>query len=261
MAIVWDGTTNDRASTSDINGLTIDTTCAVSACGWCTGNTATRSPFGISNGSNLQFELLRRSATNDLNAFGYSAGPFFSNLALPASSSEWWFWAFSMSGSAIGNATLYVWTQGGGWTSSTNGTALQAVPSPSVITWGNGPIVWSSEMWVGSTLAYKVWNATLTAEEVYRERLSLMPKRLTGLSHFLPMLGMDATDTLRDLCQNSWSLTGTVTYSDALPPNVGYGAPILVFNQPVLSIAPTLSLPGVQDITATSARPKVTLTW
>jgi len=46
---------------------------------------------------------------------------------------------------------------------------------------------------------------------------------------------------------NTWSLTGTITYDSDIPSGVSYGA--------------ILSLPGVQDITANSATPKVTLTW
>ena len=39
------------------------------------------------------------------------------------------------------------------------------------------------------------------------------------------------------------------------------GASIIVPQYVAASTAPVLSLPGVQDITATSARPKVTLTY
>lgn len=247
MALIWDGTANDRASTSDINGLAVDTSCALSACGWCTGNTATRSPFGISNGSNLQFELLRRSATNDLNAFGYGAGPFFTNLALPSSSSEWWFWALSISGTASGNAHLYVWTSSGGWTSSASSAALQAVSSPSVITWGNGPVQVGSEMWVGKALGLKIWNAVLSESELQAERLLLLPKRQADLTHAVPGVGSDSSEALRDLVGNTWSLTGTITYDSDVPSGVSYGA--------------MLSLPGVQDITSSGATPKVTLTF
>lgn len=247
MALIWDGTANDRASTSDINGLTVDTSCALSACGWCTGNTAVRAPFGISNGSSLQFELLRRSATNDLNAFGYSAGPFFTNLALPSSSSEWWFWALSISGTASGNAHLYVWTSSGGWTSSASSAALQAVSSPSVITWGNGPVQVGAEMWVGKTLGLKVWNAVLSESELQAERLTLLPKRQSGLTHAVPGVGDSSSAALRDIAGNTWSLTGTITYDADLPAGVSYGA--------------ILSLPGVQSITASGATPKVTLAF
>lgn len=247
MALIWDGTANDRASTSTTGGLTVDTSCALSACGWCTGNTAVRSPFGISNGSSAQFELLRRSATNNLNAFGYGAGPFFTNLALPSSASEWWFWAVSISGSAAGNATLYLWTSGGGWVSSASGSTLQAVTSPTVVVWGNGPVGYSAEMWVGKTLGLKAWNAVLSEAELQAERLTLLPKRQSNLTHAVPGIGANSTDALRDIVGNTWSLTGTITYDSDIPAGVTYGA--------------ILSLPGVQSITATGATPKVTLTY
>lgn len=260
MALAWDGTTNDRASTTALGGITIDTSCAFSACGWCTGNTSVRSPFGISQSTNLQFELLRRSATNDLNAFGFSTSAYFTNLALPASASEWWFWAVAISGTAIGNAKLYLWTQSGGWTSSTNSVALQAVTAPDTMTIGNGPLVFSSEMWIGNTLGFKVWNASLTDEEVYRERLTLMPRRLAGLTHVLPMIGTESSGGLRDWIGNSWTLTGTITYPDTMPSGVGYGAPIIVPQYSAIGV-PVLSLAGVNSITATGATPKVTLTF
>lgn len=262
MALAWDGTSSDKAATSSLNGITVDTSCAFSACGWCAGNTAQKSPFGISNGTNLQFELLRRAATNDINAFGYGTAALFTNLALPTSSTEWWFWAFSISGTAIGSATLYLWTQGGGWVSSTNVTALQVVASPTTMTAGAGPVV-GTEAWIGNTLGYKVWNAVLTAEEIYRERLTLMPKRLAGLTHFLPMIGGSTDVALRDFLQNTWTLTGTITVADEMPSGVGYGAPHIIVPQSPASVPgiPVLSLPGVQNIASTTAQPKVTLTY
>lgn len=218
MALSW----NDSGiiETSSVGGITVASSCAFSACGWCTGNTSVRSPFGISNSTTTQFELLRRAATNTLNAFGQATSAYFNNLALPASASEWWFWAFRVSGTAAGSATLYLWTQSGGWVSSNNVNTLQAV-TPNRIVIGGGPIS-TAENWIGQTSGFRIWNAVLSENELKGEKFSLRARRKLNLHADVPMAGSTTSQKLRDYRGNTWTLDGAESGTPT-GPTAGWG--------------------------------------
>lgn len=243
MSIVWDGTAGDRASTTSVGSLSIASSCAVSACGWVTGNSQQRSPFGFAGGTTAQYDLLRRAASNTLNVFGYSTGPKYTEggiegLTLPSDANEWWFWAFNISGTAIGSSTLRVWTSSGGWQTSSNTEALQAVAIDK-ITFGGAPIL-NVESWVGKTFAVKVWNAVLTADEFERERKSVAPKRSENLHSFVACVGKDSATSLYDPCGNSWTLSGTPgSYSATHPLEVSGGVPAFFGMGQVVTAAET----------------------
>ncbi len=235
MALVWDGTSTDRATTSSVGSLSIDTSCAFSACGWLTSSSlnASKSAFGLSFSTTTQFVILRRAAAAAINAFGAGVGPYFTNVTIPEDGT-WFFWGVSISGSAIGNATFYVWTPADGWSSSTNSIALQTIAAPDALGLGNSPRGGTAEAWATKQGATKVWNAVLTEDEIKREMMSLSPVRLDGLHAALPMIGLASSPALRDLRGNTWTLSGTITFDDTHP-GVPYGPPLDIPNEVVVT--------------------------
>lgn len=117
----------------------------------------------------------------------------------------------------------------------------------------------------GSTIngiTVKVWNAVLTADEFERERLSLYPRRIKDLHACVLGIGQGAASALRDMCGPDWTLTGTITYDDSHPSYVAGGAGRVAIPQyTVASGIPVLSAPSMSSITATTAVPRVTLTF
>lgn len=105
----------------------------------------------------------------------------------------------------------------------------------------------------------RIWSAALTEAEIVIERARRRPSRTANLNRWLPMIYASAADNAKDRSGNGYNMTvqGSPTIADGAP--VGWGAPIIVPQYE--SLGPVLSLPGVQDITATSARPKVTITF
>lgn len=260
MAWVLDGTTGDRITTTRVGSLTIDTTCAISACGWqyAAVTNASKSPFCITNDSTVQFELLRRATTANLNAFGYGTGALFTNIAIPEDGT-WYFWAFDIAGTAIGSANLRVWTPADGWVTNSNSTALQAVTAPSVLSIGGGRSG-TGESWSGKEMAVKVWNAVLSADEFERERLSLYPRRVKDLHSCLLGIGQGAASALRDMCGPGWTLTGTITYDDSHPSYVSGGLPIWIVDHPAGGAGDvTVSVPSI-SLTLSANAPTVVTT-
>lgn len=267
MALVWDGTASDKLATTRVGSLTIDTSCAYSACGWATANNGAGTKAGVTiclydSINSKQFSIKKRAASDALNAFGYGAGPYFdptaSGLTIP-DDNTWFFWAAAVSGTAAGNATLYVWVPGTGWASDANSVALQAVTTPDKLLMGGGPT--ANEEWIGKHLSNKVWNAVLTADEFERERLSLYPRRIKDLHSCVLGIGQGAASAQRDMCGADWTLTGTITYDDSHPSYVSGGLPIWIPQYAVASGIPVLSAGSMSSITATTAVPRVTLTF
>lgn len=95
---------------------------------------------------------------------------------------------------------------------------------------------------------FRYWTAALSGSELAAERQATAPQRSSGLHWFLPMLGATLDDQRADESGNNydWSISGS---------------PAIVDGPTIETPAPVLSLPGVQDIASTSARPKVTLTY
>ena len=99
----------------------------------------------------------------------------------------------------------------------------------------------------GRASGVKVFDAILTSGEVAAELQRLTQVRTANLNRCYPFLGSTIAEAVRDYGPNGYTLSATsIDIADG--PSVPWGVAVL-------------STPGVQDITATSARPKVTLTY
>lgn len=98
----------------------------------------------------------------------------------------------------------------------------------------------------------KLWDASLTDAELRVEARCLWPARTANLNRWSSGMQSTIGDAVKDLSGNGrdWSQYGSPTVDSYIPP-VKLGNPII----------PVLSAPGVQSITATTATPKVTLTY
>jgi len=168
----------------------------------------------------------------------------------------WYDLALTNAGSGAGQLVCYWGPTNGAWASlSTTGTTITAAVHL-YHAFQNAdyfPNVDQDEI--------RWWTATLTADELARERATRRVHRTADLHRWLPMLYQTMALNDDDRSGNGYTLpvVGSPAVVDGAP--VGWGAPIIVPQYAVASTAPVLSLPGVQDITATSARPKVTLTF
>ena len=174
-----------------------------------------------------------------------------SDISLTTSQGTWYDIGLRVDGTTV---YLYCGPTGGTWSStsrscSTITAALMQWAMENATNWAEAAID-----------DVRQWDAVLTADELERERWSRVPKRFANLHRWIPTLGLANADVARDRSGNGYNLTvnGTTSIVDGAP--VGWGSSIIV-PQYAASTAPVLSLPGVQDITATSARPKVTLTF
>jgi hypothetical protein len=104
-----------------------------------------------------------------------------------------------------------------------------------------------------------IWDRSLSAAEMESARRKRFPVTFDSLWSWWPMIGGEVAEHLRDFVGGRTGVqvgSNTVVDGSGLP----WGGSSLV-PQFFTSLAPILSLPGVQDITATGARPKVTLTY
>lgn len=116
-----------------------------------------------------------------------------------------------------------------------------------------------SEWYYGSVDNVLVFDRVLSDAEMQAQFRRRAP--IASPFAWFPMLYPSLSDNYADRSGNGRNLTlngGTPTVVDGAP--VGWGAPIIV-PQYATAVGPVLSLPGVTDITATSVRPKVTLTF
>lgn len=168
----------------------------------------------------------------------------------------WYDVAVVCNGLGVGNLTLYCGPTGGALSSAT------ADNSPS--TWSVAGLYYGHEgasAWPNVKLDdFRVWASALTLAEIEVERARRVPTKM-GMEWWLPTLGITSAAVVADYSGNGRSMTanGSPTMVDGAP--VGWGSRIIVPQYAAASSAPVLSLPGVQSITATSAVPKVTLTF
>ena len=177
----------------------------------------------------------------------------------PALSTDVWYdVGIVCAGTGASDLRLYVGPTGtpGTWSSNTT----QANTGSGTTEWGIGT-TGATNFPNAAIEDIRVWSATLTQDELAAERLRRVPIRFTNLYRWHPANHATLADAMKDFSGNGRDLaaTGTPTIEDGAP--VGWGASIIVPQYAATSSAPVLSLPGVQDITATSARPKVTLTY
>lgn len=187
------------------------------------------------------------------------------NLGVAPTNGTWYDVAVVQNGTGAGTVTLYVGETGSSTAMSTvTGTGDTTQATYTIL----GQNYTTSTLWPDCVFdGFCMWNAALTAAEIERQRGRKLPVRFSDLVYWVPMLGKTGDSVsaigdfvLRDLVGGAWNtLYGTPTVEDGAP--IGWGGGIIVPQYASASMAPVLSLPGVQDITATSARPKVTLTY
>jgi hypothetical protein len=114
----------------------------------------------------------------------------------------------------------------------------------------------------GAMENWLIYDRVLTDAEVEIQRRMRRPIITNGLWGWWPMMGGTIAEHLRDLSGGGRNLTqvGSNAVIDASWMPWG-GSIIVPHASAAASNAPVLSLAGVQDITATSARPKVTLAF
>jgi hypothetical protein len=168
----------------------------------------------------------------------------------------WYDVAVVCNGLGTGNLTVYCGPTGGALNSATGDTSAS--------TWSIAGLYYGNEgttAWPNVRLDdFRVWTSALTLAEIEVERARRVPTK-TPLEWWVPLLGTTSAAAVIDRSGNGRSLTanGSPTIVDGAP--VGWGASIIVPQYAATYTGPTLSLPGVQSITATSAVPKVTLTF
>lgn len=118
-----------------------------------------------------------------------------------------------------------------------------------------------SEFLNGGLANIKIYNRALSADELIAEHVRIRPVSTTDMWAWYPMIGSTIADCVLDWSGNGRNLTAFNTPTVVDGPPVSYGAPIIIPQYAASIVVPTLSLPGVQSITANSAVPKVTLTW
>jgi len=187
--------------------------------------------------------------------FAHESGGGYEQISTAMSADVWYDVAFRQSGSA---GTLHMAPTGG---------AAFATASITVSSWTQigmccgVPFTDSSQYCDAVFDDLRIWSEALTTADLERERMRRAPVRVSGLHAWLPLIAADKATALKDFSGNGYDFTeaGTLTVEDGAP--VGWGAQIMLPQSAAAAVGPVLSLPGVQDITATSARPKVTLTY
>lgn len=186
--------------------------------------------------------------------YAYESGGGFGQISTAMSADVWYDVAFRQSGSA---GTLHMAPTGGAAFS----TASITVSSWTQIGMCCGvPFTDSSQYCDAVFDDLRIWSAGLTTAELERERTRRAPIRMADLHAWLPLIAADKAASLSDYSGSGRDFTegGAITVEDGAP--VSWGAPIIVPEYATV-VAPVLSLPGVQNITASSATPKVTLTF
>lgn len=111
----------------------------------------------------------------------------------------------------------------------------------------------------GRVANMKCYSRALSGDEQRREHRMLRPGSMDSLWGWFPMLHGDLASAVKDYSGSGRNFTAYNTPTIEDGPPTTWGASIFVPQRGI--VGPTLSLPGVQDITSTTARPKVTLTY
>lgn len=105
------------------------------------------------------------------------------------------------------------------------------------------------------------WDVELTADEMWRESVSIVLRKTASVNVWVPSIGQGSGVRNIDYSGNGRNLTEVGTLTDVDGPPVGWGAPIWLPQYTVSSGIPVLSAPSMSSITATTAVPRVTLTF
>lgn len=183
----------------------------------------------------------------------------FCNITSPTIGTDTWYdCAIRQNGSGAGTVKLYLRATGdmSGWATNTCTGGTQTLTGVRF-----NYVFSSATYWFNGAYAdFKLWDAVLTDDELTVERWIQRPARTTNLRYWLPIIDSTTTNITKDYSGNGYDFTQVGTLSVEDGPPVSWGGSIITPHY-ATSTAPTLSLPGVQDITATTARPKVTLTF
>jgi len=125
----------------------------------------------------------------------------------------------------------------------------------------SGSALGSGNRWDGHKFGEKAWSAALTAAEIVNEMRTMRPQRTTNLYAWWPGIDASAANAAIDYSGNgrSWTNNGTIAVEDG-GAGVSWGGSPIYLPFVAVSSAPTLSAPGLNSITTTTAIPKVTLT-
>lgn len=178
----------------------------------------------------------------DIGGIDTSMGP-------TVSLNEWFFVALRKTGSAGGHG-IVIELDTGTLTKNESDTTT-TVDAFTQFTVGN----YDSDTGNGIDASFagiKLWDASLTDAELRVEARCLWPARTANLNRWSSGMQSTISDAVKDLSGNGrdWSQYGSPTVDSYSPP-VKLGNPII----------PVLSAAGVNSITATTAVPKVTLTY
>lgn len=177
------------------------------------------------------------------------------SVGITVSDNVWYDYCLVVTNTGANNAKLYAGPTGGTLSSQTgSGPSASATTRYAYVAQGDATYYPN-----GDFDDFRLWTATLTEAEIERERARRVPTITDNLYYWMPVIGSAlSAQSLNFGTGPTMTFDGNPSVVDGAP--VSWGAHIWL-PQVKGIVAPTLSLPGVQDITATSARPKVTLTW
>lgn len=182
------------------------------------------------------------------------------DLGIDVATGDWFFLAVSRSGAGddvatewrLHGSTLTGALQSIGPYSGYNympGNRIQIATSPYAATY--------SEHLDGASGPIWVFDSVLSAAQIDLLRRRLVPPIVPWA--WIPGI-WPGSDRVKDFSGNGRNFTPAGTLADVDGPPIPWGAQIIVPEYATV-VAPVLSLPGVQNITASSATPKVTLTF
>ena len=191
-------------------------TTSFSACGWCrvvTDRTGQyRFIFGLENTAHpTDSSAWMLIGWNNSNNFYVTHASISDVFASNPSTTDWFFWALTCSGTATDTFNGY-WRAVDG-TALNNKSSFGVSFTPAQMMWSNDTF----DEYVDCRHAgLKVWDAALTAEEILVESFQLAPVRRANLHLFAPGF---AHDQLDDMSGNGRTLTagGTLTTEEGPP--------------------------------------------
>jgi hypothetical protein len=192
----------------------LPTTGAWTACCWYyyTGDGYYWASVIALEGSTGNYQLIQWDGANFT---VQSTGSNVANLTAPTTGA-WYFVALVSNGT---NLVAYKRTLAGVWDSQSISAGSSFTPT--TLTFGADL---GDEYINGRLAGIKVWNAALTAAEIYQEAETLRPQRFANLNLFCPVFPGERT---KDYSGNGYTLTEGGTPTDEDPPPVGWGARVL----------------------------------
>ncbi len=221
MAVRFDGGSGDSFSRT----ANYPSTTAYTACGWAKLSVDTNSyaaVFSLDNGGTNYHVIETDSDGTSLKLFfgGSSSGSV--SLAT-LTTGQWFFWAVSNSGTGAGNNVAYYALPNA--TGLTSASAVGTSFTPSGMYLGNDGF---NEPFNGCIANVKIWDAVLTADELFAEMHAAVPLRKANLHLWTPMHRSSVADSALDLsgAAKNWTVNGTMAVEDGPP--VPWGGRVLL---------------------------------